>query len=432
VLGVYQRGHDGGRLIPTEKKIRTEFVVGANCTRLYLGEFAPPPENTFSARNRFRNQLIAEGHAGTDSFWRVVTFGSAVYKLTYGTREEPSLNPVVVTSSTDVVTVAGKRYRGAGEALSNPAGELAGINELPLEHYLYGVVPRELGPVAFPEFEAQKAQAVAARTYAVAGLGKRSAEGYDLRATTDDQVYGGYDAEHPVSTAAVDATAGLVATFNGKLITANYHSTSGGHTADNEESFNSEPVLYLRGVPDAQRGRALEQVPSLEVFKAHANPTSLRAMREGDFDSNWGRLHRWTVEWTVKDITAFVSAFAQREVGPVIAINVVNRGPSGRVLKIDFVTENETITVEKDRIRAALRFLDVGNRIVNLPSTLFFVEPITDKATGHLAGYRLYGGGFGHGVGLSQTGAVGMAQKGRRFDEILKHYYRGIELTEAY
>ncbi len=82
----------------------------------------------------------------------------------------------------------------------------------------------------------------------------------------------------------------------GAFIDALYSSTSGGFTADNEEAYNSAPVAYLRGMPDRELGRAPEHVPSLEVFRNHANPQSLRAMREGDFESDWARLHRWSYD----------------------------------------------------------------------------------------------------------------------------------------
>ena len=84
----------------------------------------------------------------------------------------------------------------------------------------------------------------------------------------------------------------MVATADGQLISALFSSTSGGHSADNEEAFAPAPVAYLRGVPDAERGRALSHVPNLDVFRAHANPASLRAAREGDFESDWARFQR--------------------------------------------------------------------------------------------------------------------------------------------
>ena len=410
----------------------TQFVPAANCTRLFLGQFAPPPANTFAARTAFKNKAVAEGHAAADAFWVVVATGTAVYRVTRGSAVFETPNPVRVTSATGRVTISGKTYRGLGEAITNGAGALAGVNELPVEQYLYGVVPLELGPIAYPEIEAQKAQAIAARTYALAGFNKRASNGYDLRATTDDQVYGGYSAEHPVSNGAVDATSGEVVTYGGALISALFSSTSGGHTANNEEAFAGGAVPYLRGVPDAERGRAMEHVPSVEVFRSHANATSLRGAREGDFESNWARYHRWTFEWTNEEITAVISAFAQQPVGRVLEINVVERGPSGRAIRVEYVTEAGTFTSVRDGTRAALKYIGSNGLPANLLSTLFFVEPVLDRKTQEVSGFRVYGAGFGHGVGMAQTGAVGMAEKGHSYREILTHYYRGVEITDWY
>ncbi|HEY0995798.1 MAG TPA: SpoIID/LytB domain-containing protein [Gemmatimonadaceae bacterium] len=407
------------------------------CTRLLIGRL--PTSSTTAQRDAFKVTLRSQGLSTGGEFARTITIGNqVVYKVTRATGSAQSVNPVIVTAASGgYVTIgaaggAQPAYRGRGEVRMNSAGTLAGINELPMEQYLYGVLPRELGPIQYPEVEAQKAQAVAARTYAMAGRGKRNADGYDLRATTDDQVYGGYSVEHPVSNAAVDATRGMVATYAGKLISTNFFSTSGGHTADNDEAFTGAPVAYLRGVPDAERGASLEHVPSLAVFRAHANPKSLRNAAEGDFESDWASYHRWSYEWSAEEISAVISAYAGRPVGQVLEINVTSRGPSGRALSIEYVTEGGVVTdARKDGIRGSLRYINASGNPVNLPSTLFFVEPVKEqgKLTG---GFRVYGGGFGHGVGLSQTGAVGMAQKGHRFDEILAHYYQGTALEAAY
>ena len=411
----------------------TEFVPAANCTRLFIGRFAPPPANTFAARTAFKNQLIAEGLAGADAFYVVKADpGVTVYRVTRGAQSVDATSPVFLTSSDGLVTIAGVVYRGVAEVRANSAGSLAGINELPMEEYLYGVVPRELGPTVFPELEALKAQAVAARTYALSGLGKRASDGYDLLATTSDQVYGGYAAEHPLSTQAVDETAGIAAVYDGKLIQALYSSTTGGFTANSEEAFNSAPVPYLRGVPDAERGEAFEHVPSLDVFRRHGAATSLRNAKEGDFESDWAHFHRWSFEWTAQEISDVISVHAGQPVGKVLAINVTERGPSGRATAIEYVTEAGTFTDTRDHIRTSLKFINTSGAQQSLLSTLFFIEPVLDRRTGEVEGFVVYGGGFGHGVGLSQTGAVGMAEKGRGYEEILKHYYQGIELTQWY
>lgn len=409
----------------------------SGCTRLLIGRL--PTSSTIAERDAFKATMRSQGLSSGGEGTRTIAIGNqVVYKVTRATGSAETVNPVIVTAAAGGHVTIGPAggaqlaYRGRGEVRMNGAGTLAGINELRMEQYLYGVLPRELGPIQYPEVEAQKAQAVAARTYALAGRGKRSSDGYDLRATTDDQVYGGFSAEHPVSNAAVDATRGVVATYAGVLIATNFFSTSGGHTADNDEAFTGAPVAYLRGVPDAERGAALGHVPSLEVFRAHANPKALRNAAEGEFESDWASYHRWSYQWTAAEISAVISSYAGRPVGRVLEINVTSRGPSGRALRVEYVTESGVVTdARRDGIRRSLRYVNASGTPTNLPSTLFFVEPVKEQGQ-RTGGFRVYGGGFGHGVGLSQTGAVGMAQKGHTFEEILAHYYRGTALEPAY
>ncbi|MFT4414464.1 SpoIID/LytB domain-containing protein [Fredinandcohnia humi] len=402
-----------------------------NGWRLLIGEF--PADASFSVRNAFKNEIIAKGLGASDAYWRVITLveGESVIKITKGETEITTPNAIRVISK-DLVKINGKKYRGVAEVGFNSSGTLAGINELLIEDYLYGVVPRELPPVPYGELEAQKSQAIAARTYALSNLGKRSKDGYDLLPTTSDQVYGGYEDEHPISNDAVDGTRGIVATYEGKLITAVFNSTSGGFSANNEDVWSSDPVPYLRGVPDSQRGKAFEHVPSLEVFKNHSNSQSLRAVKAGDFEADWSRYHRWNFEWTAEEISDVLSTSFNKDVGEVYEINVLQRSSSGRVLEIEFVTENGTFYGYKDGIRSILKYINSSGNQASLLSTLFHIEPIVDHPTKEVIGFKVYGGGWGHGVGLSQTGAVGMAEKGASFEEILKHYYQGIELETRY
>jgi hypothetical protein len=142
------------------------------------------------------------------------------------------------------VELDGRPYRGYLEATVNGSNALTVVNVVSLEDYLRGVVPAELSPEAFPEKEALKAQAIAARTYAVKRRGQFEAGGYDLCATAACQVYRGYAAERPLSNAAVAETAGEVLTFEGELIDALYTSTCGGRT-ENAENVFSERQPYL-------------------------------------------------------------------------------------------------------------------------------------------------------------------------------------------
>lgn len=162
------------------------------------------------------------------------------------------------------VRLNGKTYRGRIEVFVNSRGTLTVVNVVPLEDYLLGVVPKEL---SLPSLEAQKAQAVAARTYAIANIGGFANQGFDLLPTVWSQVYGGVAAESAMGTQAVLQTRGIIATYRGKPINALYTSTCGGRTENVENIFDfNEP--YLRGVECSLEGRR------------HFNPFLIRSLRE--------------------------------------------------------------------------------------------------------------------------------------------------------
>jgi stage II sporulation protein D len=146
-------------------------------------------------------------------------------------------------------------YRGRIEVFANMRGALTVVNVLGLEDYVRGVVPNELSAGGFPQLEAHKAQAIAARTYALRNRGQFSSQGYDLLPTTRSQVYRGLTSENSLSSRAVDETRGLIATYQGEPINALYTSTCGGRTEDAENIFN-DAVPYLRGRECAAEGRA--------------------------------------------------------------------------------------------------------------------------------------------------------------------------------
>jgi stage II sporulation protein D len=148
----------------------------------------------------------------------------------------------------ETLLVEATPYRGILEVRAGAAGTVTVINVLNLEDYLRGVVPNELSPTAFAELEALKAQAVAARTYALRNMGQFAAKGYDICATPACQVYRGKSTENPLSDQAVEETRGMTAAYRGQLINALYTSTCGGHTEDGGNIFDGEELPYLRGV----------------------------------------------------------------------------------------------------------------------------------------------------------------------------------------
>jgi len=158
--------------------------------------------------------------------------------------EQVTLRPTV---EGELLQADATSYRGGLEVLPGAGGRLTVVNELEIEDYLRGVVPNELSPQAFPQLEALKAQAVAARTYALAHLGEYSAKRFDVCATASCQVYRGQSSEQPLSDRAVAETRGTIASWRGQPIHAYYTSTCGGHTEDGAAIFDDD-APYLRGV----------------------------------------------------------------------------------------------------------------------------------------------------------------------------------------
>lgn len=303
-----------------------------------------------------------------------------------------SLGPVVrLTAQHGVLRVDGRPYRGVLELRRTPGGRITVVDEIDLEAYLYGVIKGEVDPRWPPA--AVRAQAVAARTLAVQRMAAAQASpgagtaggGFDLPATTDAQVYLGVAAEDPAATAAVDATRGLVVTYDGRPIFAAYHSNSGGHTEDSESVWGIA-YPYLRGVPDPYALRAPGVAWSAVLPLAAVD----------------GALRRGGVE------VGAVSDVAPGRVTPWgRAITVRVRGDDGR-----------TQELSANRFR-----LLVGAGVVR--STLFTVS-----RQGRVLDFA--GRGSGHGVGLDQWGARAMAIQGFTFEQILKYYYTGVAIEPRY
>jgi peptidoglycan hydrolase-like amidase len=155
------------------------------------------------------------------------------------------LGPV---NATELLALESAPYRGLLEVRAAEDGTLTVVNLVNIEDYLRGVVPNELSPAAFPQMEGLKAQAVAARTYALRNRGQYSSKGFDICATPACQVYRGRASEHALTDRAVEETRGLVLHYRGGLINALYTSTCGGHTEDGGNIFEGEGAPYLRGV----------------------------------------------------------------------------------------------------------------------------------------------------------------------------------------
>ncbi|HEV7515037.1 MAG TPA: SpoIID/LytB domain-containing protein, partial [Thermoanaerobaculia bacterium] len=227
------------------------FDAGIDLYRIRLGRFASREEAEAEAKRL--------GTLGVTGAW-VVSEGAKVsapaLRLSQGATTSVLPGRWVAVDADGTVRAEGHRYRGRILVFLNDRGTLNLINELPLEQYLRGVVPSEMGPEQYNQVEALKAQAVAARTYALKNLGEFAREGYDICGTPRCQVYGGMDVEHPLSTRAVEETAGQVLLYKGELVDALYSSTCGGHTEDAKVMFPLKDEPYLKGVPCVEAGTA--------------------------------------------------------------------------------------------------------------------------------------------------------------------------------
>ena len=307
------------------------------------------------------------------------------------------------------VWVGGREFRGAIEIKLDAQGKLSVINEIELEQYLRGVVPAEIGRLDENRIEAAKAQAVAARTYVFAHLGRRKALGFDLFATVDDQVYRGFAIESPTTNKAVEETRGLVAAYKGKLIEAYYSSTCGGHTESIEDGWLGDPSPYLTDVKDKGRGG-------------------------GDFCTS-SPFYRWTETWdrvTLERILAnAIGVFTgnKEEDLELKDIRIRKRSKSGRAHILEIKTAKGTNRFEGDKIRSVLRRPADGTPALR---STFFLLKIKRDSRGRPETIVAKGAGYGHGIGMCQVGAIVMASRGYRFDQILKHYYRGITVQRNY
>jgi len=348
-----------------------------------------------------RSLAFAAEPDGSIAMTVVDAAGSVVGRTRYG------LQPPVVVRAADggVVEVRGAPYRGAILVQRAGRGGLTFVNRLDMESYLLGVVPRETGDVDASAYEAVKAQAVAARTYAVAHMGGRAALGFDVYPGTQDQVYGGVEAEREMISQAVRETAGQVATYGGAPINAYYHSTCAGRTAAIDEVWNVRPVPYLVSVEDVDsRGQAYDRSSSRFT---------------------------WTERWTQAQLVSVLNrtladSLRGRRIHEIEDMDVLSRTASGRVRAMRIDTDAGSFTVGRDRVRWILTPARGGL----LNSSKFDVR--VERSGGSVSAIVAEGGGWGHGIGMCQVGAMGRARAGQDYRTILEAYYPGIRIERMY
>lgn len=312
-------------------------------------------------------------------------------------------------------TIEHRQYRGELEFLVRPSG-LTLVNIVNLEEYLYSVVPSEM--YATMPVEALKVQAMAARTYTLRSLGRYASRGFDVLGSVASSEYRGVDREHPNSTAAVDATRGLVLRYGGQLIEALYSADHGGHSAASAEVWGgAQPYLQARLDADPEGAPEFPLTPD-------ALDRWLRGLPEV-YASTSGFGLRSTFRWVhvvpAERIQAIIDGRAAN-IGRIVRVIPRSRSVGGHVSRVEFVGTKGSYFVTGDAIRSVLG---------GIKSNLFRIE-VLYGADGYPREYLIIGGGSGHGVGLSQLGAAGRALAGQTAEEIIAHYYPGATVHRAY
>ncbi|MBR6701216.1 MAG: SpoIID/LytB domain-containing protein [Firmicutes bacterium] len=341
-----------------------------------------------------------------------------------------------------IISVSGKSYRGGVMLYKSSASTIRFINVLDPEKYLYGVLPKEMSS-SYP-LEALKAQAVAARSFAMGNINRHSSLGYDICNTQCCQVYGGVSSEVAKCSSAVNETSGMVAYYAGKPVSCYYSANNGGYIESSKDIWGTE-VGYL------------------QTKKDEYNPE-----------------YNWTAEFTTEKLSSILKN-AGYSIGTVTGINIKEKTEGGSVTSLEFVGTDGKAVIGKSKIRSmlgsstvkSLKFtitksslsseaspakayvkgvsgsatekilsgmsvVDKNGNVVILAADSVVAQADTGKSTiqGSAAssgedgvdGIVLSGKGYGHCIGMSQMGAKAMAEAGFSYDEILKYYYIGITI----
>lgn len=329
---------------------------------------------------------------------------------------------VIGSGSIDsIIQIGQNKYRGFISFISK-GEQITLINHIEIEDYLYGVVPKEMG-YSF-HMESLKAQAVAARTFAMASKNKHKSEGFNLCDTTHCQVYGGMSVEHPNTNMAVDETKGLYVFYNGNIAETVYHSNNGGYIESSKEVWGGH-FDYL--------------VAKEDPFSKNTNAST------------------WEMKLTNKELSGKIRA-AGINIGDILDVEILETTSANRVVNVKLIGTlgEETITGAKLRTILGMRstWFDIekkGETISRIgyvfdPETSKVVEINLDYATiidgnnikskskingsqgTKVEEFLFNGRGYGHGIGMSQYGALEMAKQGYTYEEIIKHYYTGVDI----
>lgn len=326
----------------------------------------------------------------------------------------------------DVVGADGKKrdWELSGQIILTPdsSGNLAIVQLADIETLLRGIVPAEIFASA-PD-AALEAQAIAARTTLIAQVGARHhSDPYHLCNTQHCQVYRGLSSVHPRTDQAIKRTAGQILTWNQKTVHAYYSSHCGGISADNQETWGLplQPYLISRSDDAAEAHVSFKDEDDFRAWLDNKNTGYCDSAPKGKNAFASTAYAHWQQSVDIQTIEKNLKN-AGASIGALKNVEIVARGKSHRVTQVRFSGTHGTFDVFKE--------LAVRRIFGGLKSALFDFKIIRNG--GKISSLEFKGAGFGHGVGLCQTGAIGMAQRGQQVDDILKHYYPNAEIRKIY
>ncbi len=390
---------------------------GDQPVRIALATAAEGPRvggsGTWRIYSRNSANLVTSGAAGEAMTIRL-RGGQLVAVKSSGSTTSAHAGPLLVRAITpgSYVTYEGKPYRGELVITPNNGGLLV-VNRLGVESYLRGVVPLEIGDRKPGEEAAVEAQAVAARSYTYIHMQEAGSRGFDMYGSVQDQAYGGVDAEKPMHDAAVASTSGMVVRYAGRIINTPYSSTCGGSTAATSEVWwRQADRPYLRPVSD--------KIPGTNSYYCDPSPR-FRWTATFEADQLKATLEKYLGTVTAQsEPSVSASNTKQMSLGRITGFRIDGRTPSDRVASVSIQTERGNYVVRGNDVRFILR-----TPSGSLLNSTYFTAETTPDGNGGIGRLVLNGGGYGHGIGMCQWGAIGRARAGQDYRTILTSYYQG-------
>jgi len=436
-------------ILPAEKQPILRVGIFLSQTEVNIGG-----DDTFKIYNLKSNNLISEEH---NKIVKLLPHAKGIEISGKGVYSGP-IKIIPVGNAKIIVVFNGQKYRYRGDMeidFNKEHRKLNIINIIGIEEYLYGVLKKEISP-RWPA-EVLKAQAIAARTFAIFNMNKYIDEGYNICASTNSQAYGGVNHEDPLTNRAVDETRGVIITYKGKPINAVYHSDSGGYTEDSENVWGSF-LPYLRSVKSK--------------FEEKVSPPH----------------HTWSYSIYEKDLTEKLQKQGYK-INSVVSIEPIKKSETSRISELVFTADNNEVINMKandfrsligaDLIRSTLFNIEIIGKELNITEDTEDKKEIEDKEEQKESikeileqkkdwtikellelmkkskqererekeeimpkvkiiklnaplTFLFSGSGNGHGVGMSQWGAYGMALQGSGYQDILEYYYQGIDIIKKY